>query len=286
VWSSALEAEFQKLLELAADVWLLLDRRTPGAAEIVARYPQCHLFDEDQLFALPYPRLAGHGLINHPHFPLLDFFSAHPEYDRYWVIEYDVRYSGNWSDFFSSVDSYEFDLITSHVRRYADEPRWIWWPTFEHPSKRISRDRYLRSFNVIYGMSRAALEFVHASLLDGWRGYPEVVLPTLLAENGFRVVDLGGDGEFTPPTLRNQSYTSRATSNGYMSPLCTMRYRPSRPAPGELPDKLYHPVKPLHLLESAPQKLMRTGAWLRELCAHRLWMARKLMSPAGRMTRS
>jgi hypothetical protein len=270
VWSPELETEFQRVIELNADAWLLLDRNTRGAAEIAARYPQCHLFDEKQLFALPYPRLAGHGLINHPHFPLLDFFSAHPDYERYWVIEYDVRYSGDWRDFFSSVDGYEFDLITSHIRRYADEPRWMWWPTFQHPTKRIPRERYLRSFNVIYGMSRAALDFVHISLIDGWSGYPEVVLPTLLAENGFRVVDLGGDGEFAPAELRNQSYTSRATSNGYMSPFGTMRYRPSRPAAGDLPNKLYHPVKPRHLLESWPQKIVRAAAWLTELCVDRL----------------
>jgi hypothetical protein len=274
VWSTELKAEFEKVLNLDADVWLLIDRRTSGIEEITAQYQRCHLFDEKQLFALPYPRLAGHGLINHPHFPLLDFFSAHGDYDRYWVIEYDVRYSGDWSDFFRSVDGYDFDLMTSHIRRYADEPRWIWWPTLEHPSKRIPRERYLRSFNVIYGTSQAALKFIHASMLDGWRGYPEVVLPTLLEENGFSVFDLGGDGEFTPDALRNRSYTSRATSNGYMSPLCTMRYRPGRSAPGELPNKLYHPVKPSHLLESAPQRAKRAAAWLMELCADRLFRLR------------
>lgn len=76
VWSSELDAEFQSLLQLDADVWLVLDRRTPGAAAIAARYPRHHLFDESQLFALPYPRLAGHGLINYPHLPS-STFSAH-----------------------------------------------------------------------------------------------------------------------------------------------------------------------------------------------------------------
>lgn len=268
VWSPELESEFQSLLELDADVWLVLDRRTPGAAAIAARYPRCHMFDERQLFALPYPRLAGQGLINHPHFPLLDFFRAHAGYDRYWVIEYDVRYSGDWRHFFRSVDSYQFDLMTSHIRRYADEPRWPWWSTLEHPSTRIPRERYLRSFNVIYGVSRAALEFVHASLLAGWRGYPEVALPTLLSEGGFRLLDLGGHGEFTPAALRNQSYTSWATSSGYLSPFGTMRYRPARSTAGDLPDKLYHPVKPPALLESWPQRVKLGLLWVKELGAH------------------
>lgn len=248
-------------------MWLLLDRRTPEAAAIAARYPRCHLFDEDQCFALPYPRLARHGLINHPHFPLLDFYREHGDYDRYWVLEYDVRYSGEWSHFFRSVDTYEFDLMTCHVRRYAMEPRWPWWSSLEHASKSIPHERYVRSFNVIYGMSRPALDFVHASLLDGWRGYPEVLLPTLLLEGGFRLLDMGGNGEFTPAALRNQSYTSSATSSGYLSPFRTMRFRPARSATGALPNKLYHPVKPAHLVESWPQRARRAAVWVKELGA-------------------
>lgn len=184
------------------------------------------------------------------------------------MIEYDVRYLGDWSHFFDSVDSYAFDMMTSHIRRYAEEPRWPWWSTLEHPYKRIPRARYLRSFNPIYGVSRTALEFVHASLLDGWRGYPEVALPTLLSEGGSRLLDLGGDGEFTPTALRNKSYTSWATSSGYLSPFGTMRYRPGRPAVGDLQNKLYHSVKPPHLVESWPQKVKRAVVWVKELGEH------------------
>ena len=133
VWSPELEAEFESLLRLDADVWLLLDRRTPGSATLAARYERHHLFDETQMFALPYRRLPGRGLIDHPHFPVLDFFRAHPSYDRYWAIEYDVRYTGDWSHFFASLGRYDHDLITSHIRRYQDEPRWPWWSTLEHP---------------------------------------------------------------------------------------------------------------------------------------------------------
>lgn len=279
MWSTELEKEFQSLLELDADVWLVLDRRTPGADAIAARYPRHHLFDENQLLALPYPRLHGNGVIHHAHFVLLDFFQAHAGYHRYWVIEYDVRYSGSWRQFFRTVDSCDFDLITTHVRRYADEPRLHWWSTLEHPSKRIPREQFIRSFNVIYGMSRRALEFVRASLLDGWRGHPEVALPTLLSEGGFRVLDMGGSGEFTPEFLRNTMYTSWATSSGYLSPSGTLRFRPARLAAGDLPDRLYHPVKPSHLLESWQQRVKLTVLWVKELGEHiafwsRTWTGR------------
>lgn len=217
---------------------------------------------------MPYPRLPGHGLIDHPHFPLLDFFRSHPVYDRYWVIEYDVRYSGDWNHFFRSVESFGHDLITSHIRRHSDEPWWYWWNTLQHPSKRIPRERYLRSFNVIYGVSRAALEFLHDSLIDGWQGHPEVSFPTLLSEGGFRLLDLGGDGDFTLPEFRNRFYTSWATSGGYLSPFGTMRHRPARAVAGGMPDKLYHPVKPRHLLESWPQQVRQAALWAKDLGEH------------------
>ena len=124
---------------------------------------------------------------------------------------------------------------------------------------------------MIYGVSAAALEYLDASHVDGWRGFPEVSLPTLLSEEGFRLLDLGGHGAFTLPGLRNRLYTSRATSSGYLSPFGTMRYRPARAAAGRSREKLYHPVKPPQLLESWPQQARLAGRWAKELGAHVLF---------------
>lgn len=269
VWSPELGAEFESLLRVDADVWLLLDARTPGASALSARFARHHLFDQSLLSVSPYPQFQGGTFLNHIHFAVLDFFRSKPTYDRYWLVESDVRYSGDWNGFFSSVKAYDHDLITSHIRRHAQEPRWPWWHTLHHPSKDIAREKYVRSFNVLHSLSRAALEFLHASLAGGWRGHPEVAIPTLLSEGGFRLLDLGGRGDFTPPELRNRFYTSWATSSGYLSPFGTMRYRPARTACGPMPDKLYHPVKPRDLVETWPQRAKLAARWAKELASHR-----------------
>jgi hypothetical protein len=274
-WAPELEAEFERLCEIqgpgSPEVWLLLDSRTPGAGFLAKRCQRAHLFDEEKLFQLSYPKLEGRGLIHHPHLPVLDFFLSHREYGRYWVIEYDVRYTGQWDSLLGSFEHFDHDLLTSHIRRFAQEPGWYWWDSLHHPTKAIARDQYVRSFNVIYRISNRALEFLHQAQSDGWRGYPEVSFPTLLVDGGFTLLDFGGDGEFTRPELRNRIYTSRGSRSGHLSIFGTLRYRPSRAAPGRQENKLYHPVKPRFMREPAGARLKAVARWAVEWVRDAVW---------------
>jgi hypothetical protein len=269
VWAPEVEAALEALLQMRnlpdIDVWLLLDAITPGTNAITARYKRHHLFDKARLFNLPYPRIPGRGLIFHAHFSLLDFYNSHPEYDYFWVIEYDVRYTGKWDEFFASFEHLDHDLITAHIRRYGKEYRWYWWSTLQHPLKVIPRERYVRSLNVIYRLSRRALDFLHDAQRNGWRGHPEATISTLLLEADFRLMDMGGNGEFTPPEFHNRFYTSWATSSGRFSPFGTIRDQPARARPGRSPNKLYHPVKPPHMLQPWTEHLRLALLFIRSL---------------------
>lgn len=264
LWSPELEAEFERVRAVEAsgagggdtrEVWILLDGRTPGAAELAARYPRTHRFDQEGMFRLPYPRLTGHSLISHHHFPVLDFFLAHPDYDRYWVVEYDVRFTGSWASFLDAFRGFDHDFVASHLRRYREEPRWPWWSSLSHPSKSVSREQSVRSFNVVYRISNRALRYLHEAQVDGWRGYPEMSFPTLLLDHGYTLLDIGGSGEFVAPGYENRFYTSRAARDGYMGMFGTVRYRPARAAAGSKADTLYHPVKQPEHVESSLGKL-------------------------------
>jgi hypothetical protein len=267
VWAPGIEATFEALSNTRnspeIDAWLLLDAITPGAKALTARYKRHHLFDEASLFNLTYPQMPGRKLIFHAHFPLLDFYRAHPQYDYYWVVEYDVRYTGQWERFFASFLGFDHDLITAHIRRYAQENRWCWWNTLQHPSKVIAREKYLRSLNVIYRLSNKALGYLHSAQSEGWRGHPEVTIPTLLLEAGFRLLDFGGEGEFTPPELRNRFYTAWTTASGRFSPFGTLRDLPARPRLGQSPNKLYHPIKPINMVEPFAKRLLFAFWWFR-----------------------
>ena len=273
-WSPELEAEFRKFLRMeypgSPDVWLLLDSRAPGADEISRKYERCHMIVENELFSrLPYPCLDGKKLYEHVHFPVLDFFLNHPEYDYYWVIEFDVRYTGEWESFLRAFEPYDHDLITSHIRRFHEEPRFWWWYSFNHPQETIDRKMYMRSFNVTYRISKRALTLIHDKQRNGWRGYPEVLLPTLLDVSGCSLLDFGGDGEFVPHCLRNRFYTSGSAA-GDLNPFCTMRWRPSRARAGFRRNKLYHPIKPLTMREPAGDRLRFFTRWVRKYIREKL----------------
>jgi len=267
VWNDDLEAEFKKILHNNdpdfPEVWLILDSRTPDSADLRNRFQRCHIFNEEELFrCLHYPHHEGVTLFDNMHFPVLDFYLSRPEYDFYWVIEFDVRYNGDWGRFLHAFSMYNHDLVTSHIRHFHEEPGWWWWDSLQHGSKTIDRDRYLRSFNVIYRISNRALALVHDAQLHGWYGHPEELLPTLLYNNGFSLLDFGGDGEFVMPGGKNVFYTSGSTVNGILNPFCTMRWRPSRAKAGIWKNKLYHPVKPPAMMEPLSDRIRFFFRWI------------------------
>jgi hypothetical protein len=268
VWTPDIEAEFEKLLRLngpdVPEVWLLLDARTPGAAELVRRYPRCHVFEPAALLGLPYPKMEGRPFVDHCHFPVFDFFLAHGDYERYWVVEYDVRYTGDWAQLLETYERFDHDLLTSHIRRHAQEPLYYWWDSLQHPAKLIPRERLLRSLNVIHRISRPALRFLHQAQLEGWQGFFEVLYPTLLHEGGFKLLDFGGNGEFVPPQHKNRLYTSHGNRNGSLHLFGTLRFRPARVRAGRKPNTLYHPVKPKSMREPFGMRLRLVARWIDE----------------------
>lgn len=267
VWCRELEQEFEKILSLdspgSLDIWLVLDAKIPGAGEIAKKYRRCLVIDPEDLFRrLPYPPIEGFGILHHSHFPVLDFFLTHRDYDYYWFIEFDVRYSGDWRSFFTFFEPYTHDFIASHIRSYDEEPLWHWWDTLRHPVKTIGRGECLRSFNVIFRISNRGLEYIDREQQDGWQGFNEVSLPTLLHKGGYRIMDFGGDGRFTPPELKNRSYTSHGLKDGLLSPFCTMSWRPSRRQTGRHKNKLYHSVKPRQMVEPVTRRMKYVYIWL------------------------
>jgi hypothetical protein len=193
-------------------------------------------FTEMQLRGLGYRWVGKHIVPGSAHFPLFGFFSAFPHYESYWMIEYDVRFTGNWSLLFGAFLSSPSDFLSCQIQDFAANPEWYWWPSLNHPQRHIPNEKRLRSFSPIYRISRPALIYLHECLRDGWCGHPEVLIPTLLSEKGFTISDFGGNGAFVAPGNRNRFYI-----NG---PRGTMRWRPSFAAAGRRKNKLYHPVKP------------------------------------------
>ena len=64
---------------------------------------------------------------------LLVFRQAKPDYDYNWIVEYDVEFSGRWSELFDAFADNTSDLLCSNLHRYETNPTWDWWRSIQWP---------------------------------------------------------------------------------------------------------------------------------------------------------
>lgn len=171
----------------------------------------------------------------------LHFARRHERFDRIWIVEYDVCYTGDWGTLLERFEASRADVLGTTLRSYADRPGWHWWPSFRPPPEVPRRD-WLCGFFPILRVSRRALEAVDAAYREGWSGHFEAVLPTAARRAGLVIEDIGGDGPFVAGGNRNRHYTN-SPEHEHLYP-GTFAYRPTRRFPGVRRGKLWHPVKP------------------------------------------
>lgn len=178
--------------------------------------------------ALCHPRLAG--------------------YDRCWVLEYDVDFSGHWADFFRPAVGFGGDLLAAMIRPRSEHPTWENWVTFRQPAGAPADA--LICFGPIIRLSRRLITAYGAALKDpGWRGHFEALLPSVAQAAGLDVADVGGEGRFTPAGRQGHFYHGRWPDLDV--PLSTHGFRPVRglsyyeQAPDSFPlaNRIYHPIK-------------------------------------------
>jgi hypothetical protein len=245
VYSKEIVKEFKKIKRATRALgpcFILYHQKTdaPIDRKILDLHP--YIITESDLLKLSdAPYFADTRVSVKPDRSLIKFYSER-KFSYYWLIEYDVRFSGNWKYFFRHFSKTKEDFLTSHIRRYQQEPEWLHW-TADHFDKKTELIKALRSFNPIFRISRPALDYIYKMYLDGWTGHYEALFPTLLFHGNFSIRDFGGTGEFVPPQDINQFYlgsTTCALLDGK-----TIRCYPSHLSLIGYPrNKLIHPVKP------------------------------------------
>ena len=175
----------------------------------------------------------------------LHFFRTHPEFAYYWFVEYDVRFSGAWRDFFSAFEHSDADFLSTSIRRASRDPNWMHWPTLHPPENENPPpvDEMLCSFMPIFRISHRGLQMIDRAYREGWTGHCEASWPTILYRAGCSIEDIGGDGEFVRPQNRNRFYTNNP-SDVDLAPGSVV-FRPVRWKAGSSRNRLWHPVKPL-----------------------------------------
>lgn len=188
----------------------------------------------------------------------LHFARSHRAFDRFWIVEYDVCYTGRWASLFERFESSHADVLGTTLRGFRARPDWHWWPTFRPPPTTPPAE-WLCGFFPILRVSRRALDALDAAYREGWSGHFEAVIPTVARKAGLEMEDIGGDGPFVAAENRNRHYTN-SPEREHLYP-GTFVYRPSRRFPGLRRDKLWHPVKPTAGRLSSYVNL--TSAWIR-----------------------
>ena len=199
-----------------------------------------YIFNNNTFDKLDYEPIAETIVPGSNHFATLQFFKDNPRFTFYWVIEYDVIFTGKWSVLFENFKKIDADFISSNIERFADEPSWFWWKSLHLDGVDLKTHQLLKSFNPIYRISNKALMFLD-DLLKGRKnwGHHEVLIPTALAYAKLKLLDFGGNGEFVLPQFKERFYINRPLEN-----IRTMRFRPFvEKSELILPDKLFHPVK-------------------------------------------
>lgn len=197
-------------------------------------------FTIDDLCSLGYEAWAETIVPGSNHFILLWFFRLYPDYGRYWNIEYDVEFAGDWQYLFKRFDKSDADLLSCHIMSFRDDPYWYWWKALKTGDGYVPIHERLRSFNPIYRLTAEAMAYLDDKLRCGSGGHHEVVIPTLLDRAGYKLEDLGGKGKFVKPDNFGLHYDSE-----HPEPWGTMRHKPPISLNAIIPESrmLYHPVK-------------------------------------------
>lgn len=221
-------------------------------------------FDERRLSERAASKLAGSHLLPHGgdiwrqhkspcrHFPdkvpgnedglIFSAICRLKGYRLYWYVEYDVAFSGDWNIFFKATEASNADLLAVNMVRRDAITDWPNWKSMRPPEGKVLADaQWIRAHLAITRISKRLADVLGPVYQQGWAGHSEGLLATLAEQNGLRVEDIGGDGEFVPPGNKNRFYRSTPTNNS-LGP-GTFVFRPSIPAPGAEPNMLWHPVK-------------------------------------------
>ena len=230
-WTLSAFHALEQSLQGKADVYFAYHQQVDVLPVSLQNIENLFVFTSDVLNELAYTPIEKGKLVpGSNHFPLLKFYKENQGYVYYWLVEDDVRFSGEWKDFFDSFASSTSDFLSSVIETKAENPNWYWWTSLKAGNEVIVEEKLLKSFNPIYRLSRQALACIDAYLRIGWMGHHEVLLPTLLYNKGFLVEDFGGEGTFVRPENKAKFYNDTS-----------MRIAPV--LPDDRKNYLFHPVK-------------------------------------------
>jgi len=136
---------------------------------------------------MPYGTIPTGDLRGHGHFPVLHFFHAHPDFSHYWLIEYDVRYTGDWGILLAGLNDPGVAYYGVAMQRRASNPKWSHWQSLCTGRDDVAEAHFVKSFTPLQRRSRPAISVIQTALRNGWSGHYEALWPTAIAHARLRL---------------------------------------------------------------------------------------------------
>lgn len=122
----------------------------------------------------------------------ITFFKKFPNYQNYWICEYDVAYNGNWNNFFKNFENDETDFLATHIEDVYVGHGWFDW-NIKYSTNRFTTcpgDIFMKSFNPLCRLSNKLLKSMLFAYEAGDYGFYEIWLPTFVKRKGYTYKDL------------------------------------------------------------------------------------------------
>jgi hypothetical protein len=250
LFNPMIRREFSRLRAEVADCphWIVGYLRDDAPAAPI-QATNLRMYRRADLAALPYPEKIASATWSKPNgdndLPVHSFYREQPDYDYYWIVEYDVRFTGHWGKLFDRLRRSKADLLSTTIQDYEENPGWWWWSTLvDAPRGPVQR---VRCFNPFCRLSNGALAAIDEWYREGGGGHYEATWSSVCKTVGLRIEDIGGTGRYTPEYWRGRHYVNTplkpSLSPGsfvYRPPLSDDRIRAQGLKHGPL---LWHPVK-------------------------------------------
>jgi hypothetical protein len=160
-------------------------------------------------------------------------------FDYYWVLEYDVDFSGHWSHFFDAFADNRADLIASKFFPWRSGDAWQWWRSFNPPPE-VTAEHYIKGLLPVTRVSsRLAARLSEFYDERPCSGHAEAMLPTLCSYFGMVLEDISGK----PPFGKGLTWIDRPRTFKVDCAGMPNSYFEEDPAPFDRPDMVWHPVK-------------------------------------------
>ncbi len=202
------------------------------------------VYGQEAAQRLPYPNKVGRKFVLKPlnvDVPTILFWKDHPDYQRYWVSEDDVEYTGDLGKLIASLQQLDADLLATHVRQLPGN--WDYIPWFRGPNDNTVPKNCRLTFLPFHAITNRGLATLDEAYRMGWAGQYEMTWPAILDHAGLPIADIGGNGPYVAEGCRGKHYIDLSPTS--YQKLGSFGTKHVRLGAGREAEILWHPVKPV-----------------------------------------